>query len=84
MYDRSVNNNNPFLPDVPLHPDPLLKPSTPQNSNKTKNPNTNLDFEENPPFQEGVISDIFQRLDKSFFQNPKQLVRSHRQRKFNT
>ena len=22
-WDRSVNNNNPFLPDVPLHLDPL-------------------------------------------------------------
>ena len=72
--DRSVNNNNPFLPDVPLHPDPLLKPSTLQNTNKTKNcPNINLDFEENSPFQEGIISKTFQRLDKSFFQNPKEL-----------
>ena len=34
-YDRSVNNNNPFLPDVPLNQDPLLKPSTLQNTNKT-------------------------------------------------
>ena len=75
MCDRSVNNNNdPFLPDVPLHQDPLLKPSTLQNTNKTKvSPNTNLDFEENSPFQEGIISETFQRLDKSFFQNPKEL-----------
>ena len=28
-------------------------------------------FEENSPFQEGVMSETFQRLDKSFFQNPK-------------
>ena len=21
--DRAINNDNPFLPDVPLHPDPL-------------------------------------------------------------
>ena len=72
--DRSVNNNNLFLPDVPLHPDPLLKPSTLQNTNKTKNSsNIHLDFEENSPFQEGIISETFQRLDKSFFQNPKEL-----------
>ena len=32
--DRSVNNNNPFLPDVTLHQDPLIKPSTLQNTNK--------------------------------------------------
>ena len=45
MCDRLVNNNNPFLPDVPLHLDPLLKPSTQQNINKTShNPNINLEF----------------------------------------
>ena len=72
--DRSVNNNDPFLPNVPLHLDPLLKPSTLQNTNKTKNiPNINLDFEENSPFQEGVTAETFQRLGKSFFQNPKEL-----------
>ena len=54
--------------------DPLLKPSTLQNRNKTKNsPNINIDFEENSPFVEGIISETFQRLDKSFFQNPKEL-----------
>ena len=29
--DRSINNNNPFLPDVPQHQVPLLKPPTLQN-----------------------------------------------------
>ena len=70
--DRSVNNNNPFLPDVTLHQDPLLKPSTLQNRNKVSH-NTNSDFEENSPFQEDIISEMFQRPDKSFFQNPKEL-----------
>ena len=70
--DRSVNNNNPFLPDVPLHSDPLLKSSTLQSTNKTRNsPNINLDFEENSPFQEGITSEKFQRLDKSFFSESK-------------
>ena len=66
---RSVNNNNdPFLPDVPLHQDPLLKPSTLQSTNKTKvSPNTNLDFEENSPFQEGIISETFQRTGQVIF-----------------
>ena len=35
------------------------------------NPEINLDFEENSPFQEGVISEIIQRPDKSLFQNQK-------------
>ena len=74
MHDRSINNNNPFAPDVPLHPDPLLKPSTQQNTNKINyDPNINLDFEENSTFQEGIMSETFQRLGKSFFQNPKEL-----------
>ena len=56
--DRAINNNNPFLPDVPLHLDPLHKLlSLHQNTNKiSHNPNINLDFEENLPFQEGIIS----------------------------
>ena len=37
------------------------------------NPDINLDFEDNSPFQEVVISQAFQRLDKSFFQDPKEL-----------
>ena len=37
------------------------------------NPDINLDFEENSPFQEGVISETFQRLDKTIFQDPKEL-----------
>ena len=72
-HDRAINNNNPFLPDVPLHPDLLHKPSSPhQNTNKiNQNPN-NLDFEENLPFQEGIISETIQRPDKSFFQNQRE------------
>ena len=37
------------------------------------NSNINIDFEENSPFQEGIMSETFQRPDKSFFQNPKEL-----------
>ena len=38
-------------------------------STENINPDVNLDFEENSPFQEGIISEAFQRLDKSFFQD---------------
>ena len=37
------------------------------------NPNINFVFEENSPFQEGIITETFQRPDKSFFQDPKEL-----------
>ena len=32
MHDRLINNNNPFMPHVPLHTDPLLKPPKQQNT----------------------------------------------------
>ena len=68
VQDRSINKNNPFMPDVPLHPYPLHKPSTQQKADAiTYDPNINLDFEEISPFQEGIMLDRFQRLEKSFF-----------------
>ena len=40
-----------------------------ESSHGTKiNPDINLDFEENSPFQEGVISESFQRSDKTYFE----------------
>ena len=32
-----------------------------------------MDFEDNSPFQEGVISKTYKRSDKSYFQEPKEL-----------
>ena len=37
------------------------------------NPEINIDFEENFPFQEGVISEAYQRPDKLFSQEPLEL-----------
>ena len=61
-----MTNNNPLIPDVPFYPGPVY-------SIENINPNINLDFEENSPFQEGIVSKTFQRLDKSFFQEPQEL-----------
>ena len=74
-------NNNPFIPDVPFHLDLLLRQPIKQNIIHEQNsqneqnisPNINFDFKENSPFQEGIISESFQRPDKPFFQNPKEL-----------
>ena len=58
MNDRLVNNN-PFMPNVPLHLDPLLrapkqqpiKQNIPQNIIEINpKPNINLDIEESSPF----------------------------------
>ena len=72
------------MPDVPFHLDLLLRPpkqpikqntTHEQNSETVQdiNPNINFDFKENSPFQEGIMSETFQRPDKSFFQDPKEL-----------
>ena len=64
--DRLINNN-PFMPDVPFHPDPLLKNPKQQpikQNIQEINSKINFDFEENSPFQEDVMSETFQRLDK--------------------
>ena len=37
------------------------------------NTDSNLDFEENSPFQEGVILEAYQRPNKLFFQEPQEL-----------
>ena len=47
--------------------------SSHSSSVKNINPNISFDFEENSPFQEGIMSKMFQRLDKSFFQEPQEL-----------
>ena len=74
-----ITNNNPLIPDVLFHPGPVYRPPHKPIRHDTStrgsqsspgiediNPNINFDFEENSPFQEGVISEMFQRLDKSF------------------
>ena len=66
------------MPGVPFHPDPLPRSPkqqpTKQNVQEINpNPDINLDFEEKSPFQEGIMLEMFQRPDKSFFQNPKEL-----------
>ena len=72
VHDRGINNDKSFSPDVLLHPDPLCTPLLKQqNVDKlfptNQDTGINLDIEENSPFQEGIISETIQRLDKTFF-----------------
>ena len=86
--DTGMKHTSPLIPDVPFNPGPTYRsppktirsnmPRSQESSQSSTsveniNPDINLDFEENSPFQEGVISETFQRLDKSFFQDPKEL-----------
>ena len=81
VNDRIVNNH-PFLSDAPFHPDPLLRPpikpikqnmAHDQNSQNVQDINHNINYEENSSFQEGFMLETFQKPDKSFFQEPKEL-----------
>ena len=49
-----------------------LQPNSPENRPDTK-PRIDVEFEENSPHQEGIISEFYQRPDKSYFQEPKNL-----------
>ena len=76
VHDRGINNDKSFPPDVPLLPCPFHEPL--QKKHNITGPQDmkteiNLDIEENSPFQEGVILELIQRPDKSFFQNPRKL-----------
>ena len=87
--DEGMTYTRPLIPDVPFHPGPTYRPppkhrshmprshESSQNSDSSGSTNINtdinLDFEEHSPFQEGVISEAYQRLDKSFFQEPQEL-----------
>ena len=74
-----MTHTKPLIPDVPFHPGPTYRPplkhirstvpksqqsSQSSSSVENINPGINLDFEENSPFQEGIISETFQRPDK--------------------
>ena len=66
--------------EIPFYPDPIYRPSPrpPENLQPQKlerkadtSPKIDTEFEENSPYQEGIISKAYQRLDKSYFQEPK-------------
>ena len=78
-----MKHTRPLVPDVPFHQGPTYRPppkpirsnmsrgqESSQSSPSSENISSdiNLDFEENSPFQEGVISEAYPRLNKSFFQ----------------
>ena len=80
--DEGMTHTRPLITDIPFHPGATYRPPpkpirsnmprSQENSPSSENISSdiNLDFEENCPFQEGVISEAYQRPDKSFFQEP--------------
>ena len=64
--------NIPFYPDPTYRPQPkpIRNPTSEGPENIDISPEINIDFKENFPFPERVISEIYQRPNKSFFQEP--------------
>ena len=65
--------------ELPFQPDPIYRPSPrppenllPQSKPDTR-PKIDIEFKENSPYQEGIISEAYQRPDKSYFQKLKEL-----------
>ena len=67
---QSKNREQPFYPDLIYRPPPRSpdnsRPNHPESELDTK-PKIDTEFEENSPHQEGTISEVYQRLDKSYF-----------------
>ena len=79
--DEGMTHTRPLIQDVSFHPGPIYRPppkpirsKMPRSQESSQisisveniNPDINLDLEENSSFQQGVISEIFQRSDKYF------------------
>ena len=75
MHDRAINNSKPFLPDVPLHPDLLHKPSSlQQNATKiNQNSNINLDLRKTHHFLKASYLKQFKDWINHFFKVQKSL-----------
>ena len=72
----SINRKQTFHPD-PIYtpfrrPPENLQPNSPENKPHAK-PKIDVEFEENSSHQEGIISEFYQRSNKSYFQEPKDL-----------
>ena len=73
---QDINREIPFYPDLIYRPPPRPPDNlqSPRIENKADNsPRIDLEFEENSPHQEGIISETYQRPDKSYFQEREEL-----------
>ena len=85
--NAEVTHRRPLIKDIPFYQDPTYRPlpkpvrtlmsgsseSSESLESTDINPEINNDFKENSPFQEGVISELYHRPDKLFFQEPWEL-----------
>ena len=73
---QDKNREQPFQPDPYFRPSLRLPdnlgPESPKTNTVTKT-KLDIDFEENSPHQERIISELYQRHDKTYFQEMKDL-----------
>ena len=74
---------NPQEPKIPIYPNQIIKPPPKPPDKVIQNDRQidwdlhlamNKDFKENSPYQEGIISEIYQRPDKSQLLDPPELI----------
>ena len=73
--------NAPVSSIYPPYLEPFLRPlpKPPDNVSKKKNvESSKIDIEENSPFQENIISEVYERPDKLYFQEPIRVERFNR------
>ena len=66
--NTEVINRTPMIKDIPFYPDPTYKslpkptriPTLESPENIDISPEIDINFEENSPFQEGIISETYQ------------------------
>ena len=64
--------HDPYARPPPRPPD-VTDPTDSQKDLLDNDLDRNVDIEENSPFQEGIISEIYERLDTSYIQEPQEL-----------
>ena len=73
---QDKNRELPFYPDPIYRPPPRppenLWPQSPESKADTR-PKIDIEFKENSPYQEGIISEAYQRPDKSYCYEPIEL-----------
>ena len=72
QYRPSPPYLDPYARPPPRPPD-VTDPIDSQKDLLDNYLNRNVDIEENSPFQEGIISEIYERLDTSYVQEPQEL-----------
>ena len=73
---QDKNRDIPFYPDLIYRPPPRLPENVQPQKLESKadtSPKIDIEFEESSLYQEGIISKVYQRPDKSYFQELKEL-----------